>query len=452
MTRSNTLDMSNGPLLSKMIRYAIPLAITGILQLLYNAADLVVVGQFAGHSASAAVSSTGSLINLVVGVFMGLSVGVVALISNAFGASDTNRLHRGVHTAMLLSAISGVLVAILGVVLSKPLLVMMGSPDDVLEQSTLYLRIYFLGTPGLMIYNFGAGILRAVGDTKRPLVFLTVSGVINVLLNLLLVVVFRLGVVGVAIATTVSQYLSAAMVVICLMREQSDIHLSLQDLHIHKPSLFHILQIGIPAGIQSSLFSLSNVVIQSSINSFGSVVMAGNGAAASIEGFAYIVSNAFYQTTLTAVGQSMGGKNVPRINKILRYSVILAAASNFGVSALLFLFRIPLLGLYVTETAVIEAGIQRMMFIMPTYFLCGIMEVLTGQLRGIGYSTMPMITSLLGACAFRLVWIAILFPYFPTPSCVYLSYPISWVLTSLAHYISYLVGSPRMFRKLQSNK
>ncbi len=451
MTKSNTLDMSNGPLLSKMIRYAIPLAITGILQLLYNAADLVVVGQFADHSASAAVSSTSSLINLVVGIFMGLSVGVVALISNAFGANDSDRLHRGVHTAMLLSAVSGILVAVLGVFLSKPLLVMMGSPDDVLEQSTLYLRIYFIGAPGLLIYNFGAGILRAVGDTKRPLIFLTISGLVNVALNLFLVIVFHLGVAGVAIATTVSQYLSAEMVVVCLMREQGDIRLSLRDLHIHKPSLFSILQIGIPAGIQSSLFSLSNVVIQSSINSFGSVIMAGNGAAASIEGFAYIVSNAFYQTTLTAVGQSMGAKNIPRINKILRYSVILAAVSNLSVSMLLFLFRVPLLGLYVTETAVIEAGIQRMMFIMPTYFLCGIMEVLTGQLRGIGYSTMPMITSLLGACAFRLMWIAVLFPYFPTPACVYLSYPISWLLTSLAHFISYLIGSPRMFRKIQTD-
>ncbi len=451
MAKTNTLDMSNGPLLSKMIRYAVPLAITGILQLLYNAADLVVVGQFAGHSASAAVSSTVSLINLVVGVFMGLSVGVVAIISNAFGAGDRERLHRGVHTAMLVSVICGVAVGILGFVLSEPLLVMMGSPDDVLEQSTLYLRIYFIGTPGLLVYNFGAGILRAVGDTKRPLAFLTISGLVNVVLNLFLIIVFRMGVAGVAIATTVSQYLSAAMVVVCLMREQGDIRLSPHDLHIHQPSLIRILQIGIPAGVQSSLFSLSNVVFQSTINSFGSVVMAGNGAAANIEGFAYIVSNAFHQTTLTAVGQSMGAKNIPRINKILWHSVLLVSVCNFAVSALLFLFRVPLLGLYVNEAEVIEVGIQRMMFTMPLCFISSIMEVLTGQLRGIGYSTMPMITALLGICVLRLVWIAVLFPHFPTPTCIYLSYPVTWALTALAHYITYLIGSPRMFRKIQSN-
>ena len=452
MAKTNTLDMSTGPLLSKMIRYAIPLAVTGILQLLYNAADLVVVGQFAGHSASAAVSSTTSLINLVVGVFMGLSVGVVALISNAFGAGDRERLHRGVHTAMLVSVISGTVVAILGVILSEPLLVAMDSPDDVLPQSSLYLRIYFIGVPGLMIYNFGAGILRAVGDTRRPLFFLTVSGLVNVALNLVLVVVLHMGVAGVAIATTVSQYLSATMVVVCLMREQSDIHLSLRDLHIHMPSLLRIVQIGVPAGVQSSLFSLSNVVIQSTINSFGSVVMAGNGAAVNIEGFAYIVSNAFHQTTLTAVGQSMGAKNVPRINKILWHSVLLVAVCNFTVSILLFLFRVPLLNLYVTESAVIEVGIQRMLFTMPFCFVSGIMEVLTGQLRGIGYSTMPMITALLGVCAFRLVWITFLFLYFPTTECIFLSYPVSWALTTVAHYVSYRIGSPRMFRKLQSNE
>lgn len=452
MAKTNTLDMSTGPLLSKMIRYAIPLAVTGILQLLYNAADLVVVGQFAGHSASAAVSSTTSLINLVVGVFMGLSVGVVALVSNAFGAGDRERLHRGVHTAMLVSVISGIVVAILGVILSEPLLVAMDSPDDVLPQSSLYLRIYFIGVPGLMIYNFGAGILRAVGDTRRPLFFLTVSGLVNVALNLVLVIVFHMGVAGVAIATTISQYLSATMVVVCLMREQGDIHLSLRDLHVHMPSLLRIIQIGVPAGVQSSLFSLSNVVIQSTINSFGSVVMAGNGAAVNIEGFAYIVSNAFHQTTLTAVGQSMGAKNVPRINKILWRSVLLVAVCNFTVSILLFLFRVPLLNLYVTESAVIEVGIQRMMFTMPFCFVSGIMEVLTGQLRGIGYSTTPMITALLGVCAFRLVWITFLFPYFPTTECIYLSYPVSWTLTTVAHYVSYRIGSPRMFRKLQSNR
>ena len=449
MAKTNTLDMSTGPLLSKMIRYAIPLAVTGILQLLYNAADVVVVGQFAGHQALAAVSSTGALVNLIIGLFLGLSVGVVALISNAFGANNETRLHQGTHTAMLLGAVSGTIVGILGITLCKPLLLLMDTPKDVIELSTLYLRIYFVGAPFLTIYNFGAGILRAVGDTKRPLLFLIISGITNVVLNLILVIVFKLGVVGVAVATVISQILSAALVVLCLMREETAIRLSLRHLHFHKPSLFHILHMGIPAGIQTILFSLSNVVIQSSINSFGSVVMAGNGAAANLEGFAYIVSNSFSQTTLTAVGQCMGARNTKRISKVLWYSVFLAAGSNFSVAMLLLLFRTPLLSLYSPELPVIQAGIDRMFIIMPTYFLCGVMEVLTGQLRGIGYSTMPMITSLLGACVFRLIWIAILFPLFPTPLCIFLSYPISWAVTSLAHYITYRIGSPRMLRKIQ---
>lgn len=451
MKASKTIDMCNGPLFSKLLLYALPLAATGVLQLLYNAADLVVVGKFTGDNALAAVGSTSSLVNLIVNLFMGLSVGVTAVVARHYGAGDETKIRESVHTAMTLSVISGIIVMIIGLILCEPLLILMDTPDEVLPLSVLYLRIYFLGMPAMMIYNFGAGILRAVGNTKHPLIFLAVSGMINVILNLVLVVGFGRGVDGVAIATVVSQVVSATLVVHFLTKNTGSIRLEPSRLGVHRIPCIDIMRIGIPAGIQSSVFSVSNVLIQSSINGFGPVAMAGSTAAGNIEGFVYIVMNAFSQAALTFTGQNLGAKKPERISKVLRQCSLLVFVSGAAMGLLCLLFQDTLLGIYTDDPQVIEMGAIRLQIIISTYFLCGIMEVISGVLRGMGYSTTPMITSLIGACGFRILWIYTIFRLTPTLAMLYISYPVSWVLTVAAHLICYAIVRPRLFRRLTKN-
>ena len=444
------MDMTSGALLPKVLRFSSPLILTGVLQLLYNAADVVVVGQFAGATALAAVGSTGSLINLLVNVFMGLSVGASVVIARSYGAGDYHGIQDGVHTAITVAAVAGVLVGVAGAIFGRPLLQLMDSPEDVIDEAALYIRIYFLGMPFNMLYNFGAAILRAVGDTKRPLYYLSVAGVINVALNLLLVIVFHLGVAGVAIATVVSQAVSMTLVLICLTRSEGAIHLNWRKLRIHARKLKEIARVGLPAGFQGSLFSISNVLIQSAVNSFGSTVVAANAAASNLEGFVYTAMNAFYQADLTFASQNLGAKKYARVRRGMW--VCLGSVTVVGlVLGLLFLAGgQTLLRLYNGDPEVLRFGQLRLSIILPTYFICGLMDTMVGQLRGIGYSIMPMIVSLTGACLLRIVWVMTVFAADHTLNTLYISYPISWLATFLVHMACYLVVARKLPRQDQA--
>jgi len=425
--------------------FSLPLIASGVLQLLFNAADMVVVGQWAGKECLAAVGSTGSLINLMVNVFIGLSVGGSVAVARSFGANDPAAVHRSVHTAMSLAIIAGLAVGLLGFVFCRPLLKMMDNP--VLDLATTYMKIYFLGMPFNMIYNFGASILRAVGDTKRPLIYLTIAGVVNVILNLILVIVFHMNVAGVAIATVASQAVSAALVVMCLMRSHGVVHLDLKELRIYKRQLIDIAKVGLPAGLQGSLFSISNVLIQSSVNSFGEVVVAANSAGSNLEGFVYTAMNAIHQAALTFASQNLGAGKIRRVRRSVWVCIATVTVIGLVFGNLMLLFGKPLLSLYLDDPAaidpatgitVLEYGIKRMSWMLPLYCLCGLMDVMVGTLRGVGYSIMPMIVSLTGACLFRVVWIMTVFAATPTLDVLYASYPISWALTFGVHLLCYL--------------
>ncbi|MBR2718945.1 MAG: MATE family efflux transporter [Clostridia bacterium] len=441
--------MTTGALLPKVLMFSGPLILTGVLQLLYNAADVVVVGRFAGAQALAAVGSTGSLINLLVNVFMGLSVGASVVIARAYGAGDFKSVQTGVHTAVTVGGVAGVVVGIIGVVAARPLLQLMGSPEDVIDNATLYVQIYFMGMPANMLYNFGAAILRAVGDTRRPLYYLSISGVVNVLLNLVLVIFFHMSVAGVAIATVTSQVISMVLVMICLLRTDGAIHLDLKKLGINLPQLKEIFRVGLPAGLQGSLFSISNVLIQSSINSFGSIAMAGNSAASNIEGFIYTAMNALHQANLTFASQNLGARQYGRVRKVMWVCLGTVAAIGLGMGMVFYALGPTLLSFYNTDPEVIRFGMIRMSMILPTYFICGLMDVMVGQLRGIGYSIMPMIVSLTGACLLRVVWIFTIFAADPTLETLYFSYPISWAATFAAHLGCYLIWGKKRLRRLE---
>ena len=424
-----SMDMTEGPLLSKVLFFALPIMLSGILQLLFNAADTIVVGRFAGNEALAAVGSVGSLNNLIISLFIGLSVGVNVLVARFTGAQEPQNVAETVHTAVLLSLIGGVALAFIGIVAARPLLELMGSPDDVIDLAVLYVRIIFAGMPVQMLYNFCAAILRAIGDTKRPLYFLTIAGIINVVLNLIFVVGCHLSVAGVALATIISQVVSAALVTRSLMHMEGPTRLYPRRLHINRRMLRLILSIGLPAGIQSSVFSLSNVVIQSSVNSFGSIVIAGNAAAANVGNFVYQAMNTFQQAVTCFAGQNMGARKPARVIRALYVCQIWALIFGlaFGLSSCIF--GRQLLGLYTGDPQVIAVGLERLYIVCGPYFLCGLLDVMTGVLRGIGYSLLPMVVSLLGACAFRILWVVTVFAAVPTMNCLMISYPVSWGLT-----------------------
>ena len=440
--------MTQGPLLPQILSFTGPLILTGILQLLYNAADVIVVGNYAGHEALAAVSSTGSLINLLVNVFMGLSVGASVAVARYYGAHDVIAMRRAEHTAMTLALFMGIGVGVFGFLMARPLLQLMDSPPDVIDGAALYVRIYFLGMPANMIYNFGAGVLRAVGDTKRPMYYLMIAGLVNVVLNLLLVIVFHLDVAGVAIATVVSQVISMVLVLICLLRTRGVMQLNLSECRIDGKSVREIIRIGLPAGLQGSLFSISNVLIQSSVNSFGSLVVAGNGVASNLEGFVYTAMNAQHQAAMTFASQNYGARKPDRVQKTMW--CCLGSVTVIGVAmGLIFLLLGPqLISLYNSEARVIEYGMIRMRIILPTYFFCGMMDVMVGQLRGVGYSVMPMVVSLTGACLLRIVWIMTVFTWDRTLTTLYLSYPVSWAVTFAIHFACYWLIARKKVRAL----
>ena len=440
------MDMCSGSILSKMLLFTLPLMASSILQLLFNAADTIVVGKFAGDHALAAVGSNGALINLLVNFFMGLSVGTNVLVARYYAANQKKDLQETIHTSIFLSMVSGIFLAIIGFLSARTLLEWMKTPDEVIDLSAVYLRIYFLGMIALMVYNFGAAILRAVGDTRRPLYYLTISGVINVVLNLLFVIVFHMSVAGVALATVISEVISAVLVLRCLLKNEGMIHLEWKMLRIHKDKVIRILRIGLPASVQGIVFALSNVIIQSSVNSFGAVTVAGNSAAANIEGFVYVAMNAFYQTSISFVSQNYGAGKSERLNRI----VLCAQSSVFAVGLLLgnlvVVFGRPLLGLYTSNDVVIEAGMRRLSVISRTYALCGMMDVMVGALRGLGHAILPMIVSMIGACGLRLLWIFTFFQMeeFHSVFSLYMTYPVSWILTGGTHMICYLLIRKRM--------
>lgn len=446
------IDMCNGPLLGKMLLFTLPLILSGILQLLFNAADVIVVGQFAGSESLAAVGSTSSLTNLLVNLFIGLSVGVNVLVARYYGAKQDDEVSETVHTAIVISVLGGILLAAIGFFAAKPLLTLMDTPEDVINYSVLYMRIYFLGMPVMLLYNFGSAVLRAIGDTRRPLFYLAIAGVINVCLNLWFVINFQMGVAGVALATIISQVVSAAMIVRCLMQSDGCFKLYPGKLRINWNKFARIARIGLPAGIQGSLFSISNVLIQSSVNSFGSIAMAGNTAASNIEGVVYTAMNAVHQTAISFTGQNLGGKRFDRLNKILFECLAFVTIIGLFMGNGAVLFGEQLLSLYSSDAKVIAYGMQRLQIICTFYCLCGIMDVLVGSIRGLGYAVMPMIVSLLGACAFRIVWIYTIFQWNRTLKTLYISYPVSWSLTATVHLICFLVVRRQLEKKMCMNK
>ncbi|MCR5324306.1 MAG: MATE family efflux transporter [Lachnospiraceae bacterium] len=435
------IDMCEGAILPKMLQFTIPLMLSSILQLMFNAADVVVVGRFAGDNSLAAVGCTGSLINLLTNLFVGLSVGTNVMAARHYGAKQRSELHATVHTSIMIAICGGILLMFVGVTFTKGILEIMGTPEPVLPLAALYLRIYFLGMVSNMLYNFGSALLRAVGDTRRPMYYLMIAGVINVILNLIFVIIFKMDVAGVALATIISQTVSALLVLKCLITSDSDIKLVLKELGIDARELKNIIRIGIPAGLQGCIFSLSNVVIQSSINSFGEIVVSGSSACSNLEGFVYVAMNSFYQAALAFISQNMGAGKYERIRKIMLCAIFSVMFTGFALGRLELAFGRRLLGIYTTNPAVIEAGMARMQIIDSTYFLCGLMDVMVGVLRGIGYSVMPMIVSLVGACGTRLLWIATVFQIdrYHKVETVYISYTFSWFLTFAAHFICFLI-------------
>ena len=443
------MDMCSGSILKKMLLFAMPLMLSSILQLLFNAADIVVVGKFAGDNSLAAVGSTTALINLLTNLFLGLSVGANVAAARFFGGKSEKELSQTVHTSMALSALSGLVLTIIGLIFAEQILVLMQTPEEVCGLAAVYLRIYFAGMIPNMVYNFGSALLRAVGDTTRPLYYLLGAGVINVVLNLFFVIVLKMDVAGVALATVISQTISAALVVRCLMKESGGIQFSFRKLCLDRRILGIIIRIGLPAGFQGVIFSLSNVVIQSSINIFGSTVVAGNSAASNIEGFVYMAMNAFHQATISFVSQNYGAGLHKRIDRIVLTGQGCVIATGLILGNLAVLFGEPLLGIYSSSPDVIEAGMLRLMYICTFYALCGIMDVMVGALSGIGYSIIPTIVSLVGVCGLRLLWIATVFqiPEYHRIETIYLSYHITWIITIIANALCFLIVRKRAYRK-----
>ena len=444
--KETKMDMTTGAILPKLLKLSLPLMLSSVLQLLFNAADIIVVGNFASEHSLAAVGSTSSLVNLMTNLFLGLSTGANVLASHYLGARDDERVSRTVHTSVFLSIISGLLLTLVGCLFADDLLEMMQTPPEVLGLSALYLRIYFIGMTAMLIYNLGSSILRAKGDTKRPLAYLTFSGAINVVLNLIFVILFKMDVAGVALATVISQCISAFLIIRCLMRETDAFRFEFRKLRLDGATVAKMLKIGIPAGFQGVVFSLSNVVIQSSVNSFGPVVMAGSAAAASIEGFVWVSMNAFSQGALTFTSQNIGAGRYSRINRIAVISCACAATAGLVLGNFVYFLGTPLLSIYDPRPEVIEAGLVRMSLVCAFYFTCGLMDCIVGSIRGMEYAVTPTIVSLLGACGLRLLWIFTGFqiPEFHTEFWLFMSYPASWVITFLVHLVCFIFMRRRL--------
>ncbi|NSC56104.1 MATE family efflux transporter [Dorea longicatena] len=440
--------MCNGTIMDKLISFSIPLMLSGILQLMFNAVDIVVVGHFSGSQALAAVGSTTALINVFTNLFIGISLGANVLAARYYAAGKTKEMSETVHTAIALALVSGVAMAVIGVVFARGALEIMGTPDDVIAQSTLYMRIYFCGMPFFMMYNYGAAILRAVGDTKRPLIFLIVSGVINAVLNLFLVIGFHLDVAGVGIATVISQLVSCILVLRCLHHTESSYQLHLAKLRIRSVYLKQIFEVGVPAGIQSTVINISNAMLQSSVNSFGSIAMAGYTASNNIFGFLYVSVNSFTQACMSFTSQNYGVKKLKRMDRVLIDCMILSVVVTLILGSSVYIFGPELLHIYSNQADVIKYGMEIFSYTTVTYFLCGLMDLFPGALRGMGYSTVPMILSIIGTVGVRIIWIYGLFPSHRSLTFLFLSYPVSWIATIIMQVICFWFVRKKIHRMM----
>lgn len=443
------IDMCEGALLPKILKCAVPLIFTNLLQILYNAADVIVVGRYTGQTALAAVGSTSSLINIAINMLIGLSVGASIVASLHIGANNRKKTSYTVHTSLLIALIGGTIFGVLGLFISKPMLALTGSPNDVIDQATLYMKIYFLGTPGLMVANYGTALLRCVGDTKRPFIYFSISGILNVVLNLIFVINFDMGVAGVACATIISNYIVAVLIVVTLLKNEGFIYLNIKELKIKKEAFFEVLKKGVPVGLQAMVFSGSNVIIQSSINSFGSVVMAGNAAAANIENFLYTAMNAFCHVTTTFIAQNYGAKKYKRMDKSFITSAGLVTLIGVSVGLLIIPFERFLIGIYAPgNEAAISYGVIRFKYIFHIYFLCGLMETATGALRGMGKTVASMIISIFCVVGIRIAWIFTVFKALKTLESLFISYSLSWIAAIVILIVTYIV----LRRKAQKQK
>ncbi|MBQ5592222.1 MAG: MATE family efflux transporter [Clostridia bacterium] len=447
-----SIDMTTGKLLPKIISFTIPLMLTGLLQIVYNAADVMVVGRFAGSLSLAAVGATSSLVHLSLNIFLGLATGSGVVAAKHIGAGNASSVHRTVHTSMLLALVSGIAIALLGFVLSPFALRAMDIPDDVFPLSVTYLRIFFLGTPASMLYNFGAAALRATGDSKRPLYILTFSGVVNVVLNLIFVIFFKMNVAGVALATIISQLVSAVFVLYILINANSVIRLSLRKMRFYKAELLDIIRIGVPMGIQGSLFSLSNVIIQSSINSFGAAAIAGNTASSNIDSVIHICCNSVSQSATTFTSQNYGAGQIKRIRRIYFNCVGLTVVIAAICCAFLLTFGTQVLGIFSTDPAVVDMGLVRMRLFAITYVFNSILDVTTGQMRGLGKSVAPMLVTMAGVCGLRIIWVYTVFRAFRSMQVLYLSYPVSWAVTGAVLLVMYIITFRKILRRSEGNE
>lgn len=442
--------MVNGSIMDKMISFALPLMLSGILQLLFNAVDIIVVGRFSGSQSLAAVGSTSSLINMLTNLFIGISLGANVLAARFYAAGKHKEMSETVHTAIATAFVSGVIMIFVGILLSRPALELMDTPSDVIELSTLYIRIYFLGMPFFMLYNYGAAILRAVGDTKRPLIFLVISGVINACLNMLLVIVFHLDVAGVAIATVISQVISCVLVIGCLYKTDAVYRLRFKKLRINRKYLVQIFRIGIPAGLQSTLISFSNVLLQSSVNSFGSIAMAGYTAANNILSFLYMAANAVTQACMSFTSQNFGARKPKRMDRVIIDGMILQFVICLILGTLAYVFGSQISSIYTDNSDVIKCSVEILALTTIPYFLCGIMDAWPGIIRGMGRSTVPMILCIIGTVGVRILWIFFFFPHHRTLRYLFISYPVSWIATIIMQLAYFFIIRKEIHRELNA--
>ena len=439
--------MCNGSIMDKLISFSLPLMVSGILQLAFNAVDIIVVGRFSGSQALAAVGSTTALINVFTNLFIGISLGANVLAARFYAAGKDREMSETVHTSITLALISGITMAVIGVLLAKWALEIMGTPDDVIGQSALYMRIYFMGMPFFMLYNYGAAILRAIGDTKRPLIFLIISGIANAALNMTLVIIFHMGVAGVAIGTIISQLISCVLVLTCLYRSEGSYQLRFSKLKINGAYMEQIFQVGVPAGIQSTVINLSNALLQSSVNSFGSIAMAGYTAANNILGFLYMSVNSITQACMSFTSQNYGVGKLKRMDKVLRDCAILSISIAAVLGGLAYCFGPQILTIYTSDPKVINCGMEILAYTSITYFLCGIMDLFPGALRGMGYSAVPMVLSVIGTVGTRIVWVFGIFPNHRSLSVLFVSYPVSWILTIVLQVVCFYFVRKRVHQK-----
>lgn len=444
------IDMCNGTIMDKLISFSLPLMLSGILQLMFNAVDIIVVGRFSGSQALAAVGSTSALINVFTNLFIGISLGANVLTARFYAAGREKEVSETVHTAITLALVSGIVMALVGLVFSKGALALMGTPDDVIGLSALYMRIYFLGMPFFMLYNYGAAILRAVGDTKRPLLFLMIAGVINACLNMVLVIVFKLGVAGVAIATVISQMISCVLVLRCLCQSESSYRLRFSELGMKGYYLKQIFSVGVPAGIQSTVINFSNVLLQSSVNSFGSTAMAGYTAANNLLGFLYVSVNSITQACMSFTSQNYGVGKLKRMDRVLADCMILSVVVAVALGCICYGFGPKILQIYTEDAEVIACGMEILAYTTITYFLCGWMDLFPGALRGMGYSAVPMVLSVIGTVGTRVVWIFGIFPYHRSLAILFISYPASWIITIVLQVICFYFVRRRVHRRSQA--